>query len=195
MLSAHTIQFKLTKVPKLKPQYVNRSVYTNVFQLLTDQPLPQASLNDYLCESWTFDILKRHFEAAIDAENALHLRQSAVLTDIGICLEILTAKLSIYDLDNATSSYIKDDIESLKRACAARELKFNYTSLANLRSIVPPYHLSFREKHQNLYWEVRQHDARRRDAKAAALNYLQDPLALREYRLGKVSAAARSSRL
>lgn len=151
--------------------------------------MAQALSNVFL--SWTPDTLKRYFETAVDAENALLLRKSALLIDIGICLETLTANLSIYDNDNAILSHVKDDIETLKHICAERQLEYDYASLANLRSMAPPYRLSFREEHQNLYWEVRPHSTRHRDATAAASKYLEDPLALREYRLGKVSGAAR----
>lgn len=135
--------------------------------------------------------MKEYFKVAIDAENALLLQQSALVTDMGICLEMLTSQLSLYDRDKATLMCLKDDLDSLKEACAARLLDFDFGTMANLRSIAPPYQLSFREQHQNLYWEIRPHIARNRDAQAAGFKFLEDPLALREYRLGKVSATAR----
>lgn len=143
--------------------------------------------------TWTPDALKHYFEIAVDAENALLLRQSALVTDIGVCLEILTAQLSLYDRDKATLGCLKDDIHFLKEACAAKHLDIDFAAVANLRSLSPPHQLSFRERHQNLYWEVRPRIARHEDAQAAGYKFLEDPLALREYRLGKVSAKARFS--
>lgn len=141
--------------------------------------------------TWAPDALRNYFEVAIDAEQALLLQQSAVVTDIGICLEILTAKLSLYDKDQAILTCLKDELKSLKDACVSRHVDLDFEAMANLRSMAPPYNLSFREQYQNLYWEIRPHLAQHREAKVAGHKFLDDPLALREYRLGKISARVR----
>ena len=119
----------------------------------------------------------------IDAQNALLLRQSTTITDIGISLEMLTSLLCTYDTDAARLVSMKEEIELLMQANAERNLDLDFDILENFRSSFPPYDSSFTEKNHSLYSTVQPLIDARRDAQAAGLHFLNDPMSLREYRL------------
>lgn len=135
--------------------------------------------------------MEQHFQVVIDAQNAMLLRQSAVLADIGMSLEMLTSQMRLYDKDKAKLVCIRDEMDRLMQACSDRHLNLNFEILERYRSSVPPYTPSFIEMNQLLYWEKQPLIDSRRDAQTAGLKFLQDPMALREYRLPKFTTSQR----
>lgn len=120
---------------------------------------------------------------AIDAQNALLLRQSTIVTDIGISLEMLTSQLCIYDKDIAKLVSLKEELGFLVQANSERDLDLDFDILENFRSSFPPYKSSFTEQHRSLYRNIQPLVDGKRDAQAVGFFFLKDPMSLREYRL------------
>ncbi len=66
--------------------------------------------------------------------NALLLRQTAVSTDIGIALELLTPKLRLYSKDKAVLASVYNEMSSMKQESADRGLDIRFYSLEHLSS-------------------------------------------------------------
>ncbi len=141
--------------------------------------------------TWPPEVLEQHFGMIVDAKNALLLRQSTTITDMGTSLEMLTSQLSLYDKDTARLVSLKEELQLLMKAVFERELDLDFDVLENYRSSIPPYNLSFTEGNQALYCTVRPIIDAQRDARAAALDFLKDPMALRDYRLPPFSSSQR----
>lgn len=135
--------------------------------------------------------MERHFEVIVDAQNALLLRQSTTIADIGISLEMLTSQLCLYDKDAAKLVSLKEELELLMQAHSDREFDLDFDILENFRSSFPPYESSFTEENRSLYCSTQPHIDVRRDAQAAGFYFLKDPMALREYRLPPLSTSQR----
>lgn len=127
----------------------------------------------------------------IDAQNALLLRRSTTVTDIGISLEMLTSQMCLYDKDSANLVSLKEELELLMQASSERDLDLDFDILENFRSSFPPYKPSFTEENHSLYREVQPLIDARRDIQAAGFCFLKDPMALREYRLPLLSTSQR----
>lgn len=110
---------------------------------------------------------------------------------MGISLEMLTSQLCLYDKDAARLVGLKDELELLMQANSDRGLDLDFDILENFRSSFPPYKPSFTEKNRLLYCNVQPLIDARRDAQAAGLCFLKDPMSLREYRLPLLSTSQR----
>ena len=126
--------------------------------------------------------ITRYFAAAVDAENAIRLRESALLVDIGDCVELLTSKLKLYDQDRAVSKRASDEIKLIKKESKARNLDINFYGLEYFRR-ANQLDESFREEHGEIYHDLEPILDMKEFSTSLALKFLEDPMALREHRL------------
>lgn len=127
----------------------------------------------------------------IDAKNALLLRLSTTTVDMGATLEVLTSQLCLYDTDNARLTSIKKELKLLMEVSSERELDLDFNFLEKYRSSIAPYESSFTEKNHLLYYNVQPLIDAGRDARAASLHFLKDPMSVREYRLPPFTTSQR----
>lgn len=129
--------------------------------------------------------MESHFNAAIDVKNALGLRRYLIMIDIGLHLDILAAKLSRYDKDTAALKFAADEIEVIKTECAEQSMNINFSCLEFFRSMNPAHSLSFMENHMMVFSKIMDWEEGAR-AYDTTSQFLDDPAALREYRLRTV---------
>lgn len=137
---------------------------------------------------YPIEVLERQYSVAIDAQNALALRRSAVVADIGLCLELLIPKINLYAKDTVMLSSVSEDIASIYRQCSQQQLDLHFDHLERLRTPTP-YGLAFVDdkRHQSFCWQTSKIiiDGYR-EARAVGLRFLKDPAALIENRLPKL---------
>ena len=145
----------------------------------------QVPSNSHL--PWFNEELERRFIALVYVKNALFLRQTALATDIGIQLELLTSKLHLYMKDNVVLGSVHEDINSIKQKSLDHQFNIHFYALEYLPS-TSPYDISMLEKVQESYSEAQPSFDRYKESRAAALRFMKDPRALLEGRLGKLSS-------
>lgn len=123
------------------------------------------------------------FNALIDANNALILRNTIDLTDIGFYLGQAAAVLSRYDGDIAAQLSIREKIEYLEVESARQGMYINFYAMEHHRSSDSAYGLSFLEEHHLLYASLDPFLAATRTFRGFAAGYLDDPPSLRDHRL------------
>lgn len=134
--------------------------------------------------------LEKRFIDLVCAKNALLLRQTAIATDIGIALELLTLQLQFYLKDTATLASVYEDINSVKQELAASSHHIRFYALEYLPSS-SPYDSSLLEKVQETGREAQPSFDRYKASRAAGLRFMKDPQALLEGRLGIFSSSQR----
>lgn len=123
------------------------------------------------------------FNALIDASNALILRNTIELTDIGYYLGHAAAVLSRYDDDIAALESIKHKIAYIEAESTRQGMEINFYTLEHHRSTSSDYGLSFVEEHHLLYTNLERYLAATRSFRQFAAGYLDDPPSLRDHRL------------
>ncbi len=134
--------------------------------------------------------LEKRFIALVYVKNSLSLRQTAVATDIGIQLELLTSKLRLYMRDTAILETVHDDINSIKQESLDQQFDIHFYALEYLPS-TSPYDSSMLEMVQEIFREARSSFDKYKESRAAALQFMKDPQALLEGRLGKFPLSQR----
>lgn len=129
--------------------------------------------------------LALYFNAVVDAKNALTLRQSAVMADIGDCLEMVSPKFGLYDTDSMVLQSVFYELQLIKEECQTRQLGLNFWALEYFRSGLhgSDYGFSFVEDHPELYATVGRVLGDKEFSSHATQQFLQDPFSLREQRL------------
>lgn len=123
------------------------------------------------------------FNALIDASNALILRNTIALTDIGYHLGQAAAVLSRYDVDTAVLASIKNDIDYIEAESARQGIHLNFYALEHHRSTNSNCGLSFLEEHHLLYTDLEPFLEATRSFRQFSAGYLADPSSLRDHRL------------
>lgn len=123
------------------------------------------------------------YNSLIDTRNAIIIRQSLVLADIGICLQQLLIKLDAYDSGDATKLSVDNEIKGLERENRERKLRINFYGLESHRSACSRYGPSFLQEHSLLFLRLQPFLPPKAPFEAAAYAFLKDPSALRERRL------------
>lgn len=127
----------------------------------------------------------------VNAKSALTFRQHAILADIGLCLESLTAKLSLYTKDEAILSSIVEDMNYVKQHASMLKMDIPFHRLEHYPSVLPGCKPSFKEIYQQLYEQAQPLTGKYKHLQYMALQFLKDPAALPEYRLPKLSTSQR----
>lgn len=135
--------------------------------------------------------LERYFVAAVDAKNALQLRNSIVAVDIGDALEYLAPKLSMYGRDEAALETAFEDMRLIRAECSSRSLHLDFFSLEFFRRRLPLHRPSVLERYNSLFFAAERAIDERADAQRAAWKYLKDPCSLKEHRLPYFSTSQR----
>lgn len=148
------------------------------------QDLLQTMSNPFTCCS--FEELEHQYSVAVDAKNALAFRQMAILADIGIFLELLAAKIHVYTRDRVTLTSAYEDLRLIRQECSRKKLRVNFEYLEWYRLEKDRSGLGFvdENRHQTFSWQEKKlvfEDYR--IPRAAALQFLRDPVALIEARL------------
>lgn len=124
----------------------------------------------------------------VDARNALTFRQYAILADVGLCLESLDAKLSLYARDEAILSSVIEDIDRIKQQASQCSLNIPFTGLENYPSLLRNRgQASFKERYLNLYEEAQPLSGKYKKFQHLAHQFMRDPAALTDHRLLKFS--------
>lgn len=137
--------------------------------------------------------LEAYYNIVIDARNALALRQSVILANIGDCLDLLSTKLRLYDKDDALMQSTFYDVQSIKREAVNRKLGINFWALEYVRSgsSSAQHGASFIENHSDIYSTLGRVLDTKRSSQRVARQFINDPQALREHRLAPYPSSRR----
>ncbi len=127
--------------------------------------------------SWFTEELERRFIALVYVKKALFLRQTALATDIGIQLELLTSKLHLYMKDDVVLGSVQEDINSVKQKSLDHQFNIHFYALEYLPSTAP-YDISMLEVVQESYSEARPSFDRYEESRAAAPTFYEGTPAL-----------------
>ncbi|KAF9473558.1 hypothetical protein BDN70DRAFT_937349 [Pholiota conissans] len=127
--------------------------------------------------------LMKHYGAAVDVKNAIHVRKSAIGVDIGRYLEMMTAKCSMYEQDGATLQSALFDMTCIREACRERGLELDFYNLEFRRHITSLEGVSVMEKYMSLIGRMEILLAQTAHSQEAAEQFFEDPASLREHRL------------
>lgn len=133
--------------------------------------------------------LAHQYAVVIDARNALVLRQSAIIADIGLHLESLAPKVNLYTMDTATLYSVLQDLEYIRKECVNQKVKLQFGDLEWSRSTKHPAGLAFvdDDRYPDFCWqESTTLIDTYRDARSIGLHFLKDPTALTENQLPKL---------
>lgn len=140
--------------------------------------------------SYSSKELEQRFNAVVDAKNAVTLRQSAILADIGDCLLQLDSKLRLYERDDVFLKSAAHELQLIKQQSKAAGHAINFLGLELLRSMSPDsYGQAFYEKHRVLCSSLQHVLAVKEEAIQVAYQFLSDPSCLVEHRLVFFAAA------
>lgn len=109
------------------------------------------------------------------------LRQSAILADIGLFLELLIPKINTYVTDRVKLINVHQDLDYIHKECANRQIDMQFGDLEWRRSDDHPCGLAFTNKnrHTDFSWKERIiHIGEHHDAQAVGQQFLNDPAAL-----------------
>lgn len=135
-----------------------------------------------LFSSSSAEELTHYFSAAVDAEHAIRLRESALLADIGDFIELLASKLKLYDQDRAVGKRVSDEVDLIRKESEVRNLDINFYGLEYYRR-TNNLGESFMEEHSEVYHDMEPILEAKEFSTSLARRFLGDPMALREHRL------------
>ena len=118
-------------------------------------------------------------------KKSLLLRQMVTATDIGISLELLTQKVNTYARDNATLTGALEQLKVIKKEDLDQRLDLPFYALEHLRQPLPDCLLDIIDQ---LFEDGRPFFAKFESSRNAALQFMSDPRALLENRLGRFSS-------
>ena len=140
-----------------------------------------------LFSSASAEELGHYFSAAVDAENAIRLRESALLADIGDCIEVLSTKLKFYDRDQAIYKRAADECELIRGEADSRDLDINFFGVEYHRRYnrlhSEDHSESFMEANNLKFHKIQPILDSKKISTYLAEDFLRDPMALREHRL------------
>lgn len=135
------------------------------------------------------DALAYQFATTIDAKNAITLRQSAIVADIGLYLQLLIPKINTYAIDKVKLIRIHQDLDYIYEECVSQQLNLQFSDLEWRRSANHPCGLAFIDanRHEEFSWQERIIEIGEcDDALAVGMQFLGDPTALMENRFSKL---------
>lgn len=127
----------------------------------------------------------------VNAKNALMFRQYAILADIGICLEFLDDKISVYFQDQATLSSAIQDADYIKDEAYKRKIDIPFHGLEHHPSLIRRCKPAFKEEFHRVYEDAQPLSGKYKHFQRMAHHFMDDPAALSERRLPKSSTSQR----
>lgn len=115
------------------------------------------------------------FNALIDASDALSLRRSITLTELGAALEQVTALLRQYHDDGATLDSITNSIHYIEEEDRHRNLMINFCGLHNHRATSSDYGTSFLQRHRLVFLRTHQFFRATNRFRENAADFMADP--------------------
>lgn len=94
--------------------------------------------------------MEKSFNSLVDAKNAIAIRQSIILTEVGFYIEQLAAKFAMYNDDSAAMSTINSDIRYIWEKSDEHDIPINFYGLEFHRSTSSTYGLSFLQQQRSL---------------------------------------------
>ena len=130
--------------------------------------------------------LEQRFCAVVDAKNAVTLRQSATLADIGDCLLLLDSKLRLYETDDVFVNSAVREMHMIEQQSST-----SFLGLEVFRSTTSRgrHGQSFYEKNRLLCSSVQRAIDAKEENIQVAYQFLSDPSCLVEHRLVFFAAA------
>lgn len=141
------------------------AISTNVIHLQSDSPR---------------EFLEASYNVLIDTRNAISMRQSIILADIGQCLQQLVTRLDAYDSGDAARTYVDHEIEFIEEENQKRSLSINFYGLECHRSSCSNYGPSFLQTNRLLYLKLQSILDVSGVFQSAASAFMNDPSLLRE---------------
>lgn len=120
-------------------------------------------------------MLEKSFNSLIDAKNAIAIRQSLVLTEIGICIEQLTSRLALYNSDSTAMLSVNNDINSIHDESDKQSLPINFYGLEYHRSTSSNYGSSFLQQQRSLRIQMEPFLSSTHHLRTTASGFLTDP--------------------
>ncbi|KJA23427.1 hypothetical protein HYPSUDRAFT_54375 [Hypholoma sublateritium FD-334 SS-4] len=161
-----------------------------------DRALSLRGLSPNPFSRYSPEALARQYATTIDAKNALVLRQSAILADIGLFLELLIPKISIYETDRAKLTNIHQDLDYIHEECINQQINLQFSDLEWRRSADHACGLAFanRKRHSEFSWQERiiAIGEYYNDAQAVGQQFLADPACLIEHRFPALRSQSES---
>ncbi len=124
------------------------------------------------------ECLETSFNALIDASDALSLRRSIILTDIGTVLEQVTAQLRDYLDDGEMLSSINESIQIIEEEDQRRKLRINFYALQNHRSTSSSYGSSFLQQNRLIFLRTQKFLASTAQLRHTAAAFIADPMSI-----------------
>lgn len=142
-----------------------------------------------LSNSLLIEALAHRYALVVDAKNALMLRQSAILVDIGLCLESLVPMINLHATDEVKLKTIRQELKNIRQACDYHQIKLEFGDLEWHRSAKDSWGLAFVDdkRYQDFSWKKSTMAIDEcSDIRASGAQFLNDPAALIENRLPKL---------
>ncbi len=129
--------------------------------------------------------LEKRFNVVTDAKNAVTLRQSAILAEIGEYLLQLDSKLRLYETDNVFVKSASHEIHMIQQQSTTIGHPIGFLGLELFRSMSSKvkYGPSFYERNRLLCSSVQRTLDVKEEAIHVAYQFLSDPSCLVEHRL------------
>lgn len=119
----------------------------------------------------------------VDARSALTFRNYALLADIGLCLESLQQKLSLYLRGEAILSSAHENINHIKQSADKWKMDIPFHALEHYASLIRSCRHSFMEKNGHMYEQVHPLSGKYKHLLSLVLRFMKDPAPLAEQRL------------
>lgn len=129
------------------------------------------------------EVLERKYDTLVDTRNALALRQSVSLSEMGQYLEQVAIRLALYEDDEEIIAHLNYEMDSVDDEARRFNLPFDLYDAEFHRDLVSDRGPSFTQKNRRTIRKVDLYLGTTRQARAAASQFLIDPLSLRDHRL------------
>lgn len=132
------------------------------------------------------DAISVYFGTIIDIRNALALRRSVFVVEIGCMLGDLAQKFNRHDKDTSVIEAVDRELEAIQQAVIQNNMDIKYEALECFRSTYnPELGKCFFEEHQFILPEIYEYLDAHKNATAACSQFVNDPTSLRENRLSR----------
>ena len=145
-------------------------------------------LQDLMESSLPQEALEITYNALIDASDALSLRRSIILTDIGTALEQLCLRIREYIDDGTMISSINKSIRLIEEEDEKRSLMINFNALQNHRSSTSDYGCSFLQENRMVFLRTQRFLESTSHLRRSATAFMNDPMSL----MNKMTPSIRS---
>ncbi len=121
------------------------------------------------------EVLELSINSLTDTKNAIAIRQSLILAEIGVYIEQITSRLALYHADCSVLLSVNDDIRFIQNESNRREIPINFYGLEHHRSTCSGYGLSFLQEHRSLRIQMQPFLQSTYQLRALASDFLDDP--------------------